>query len=52
MPGFCVVPAAVDDPLNTGEVGVQEHDASDPDKVGGMLTKAQVEAIVAYERSL
>ena len=52
MPGFCSVPAAVDDPLNTGEVAVIAHDATDPVKVGGMLTKAQVEAIVAYERSL
>ena len=27
-------------------------EASDPDKVGGMMTKEQVESIVAYERGL
>jgi mono/diheme cytochrome c family protein len=52
MPGFCSVPAAVNDPLVTGEVGVEDREATDPVKVGGMLTKEQVEAIVAYERSL
>ena len=52
MPGFCSVPAEVDDPGATGEVGVRERDATDPEKVGGMLTKEMVESIVAYERSL
>lgn len=50
MPGFCSTPEEkADNPL---EVGVNKKDASDPVKVGGMLTKQQVEAIVRYERSL
>jgi len=52
MPGFCSVPAKVNDPLNTGEVGVNPTEASDPDKVGGQMTKAQVESVVAFERGL
>jgi len=52
MPGFCVTPAEKNDPLATGEVGVEDKDTSDPAKVGGMLTQAQVAAIVEYERGL
>ncbi|MBV9952783.1 MAG: c-type cytochrome [Acidimicrobiia bacterium] len=52
MPGFCSVPAAVDDPTNTGEVGVVARDATDPIKVGGQMTHADVQKIVAYERTL
>jgi cytochrome c553 len=52
MPGFCQTPEVVANPLETGEVGVEDEEPSDPDKVGGMLTKEQVEAIVAYERQL
>ena len=52
MPGFCSVPARINDPLNTGEVGVNPTEASDPDKVGGQMTKAQVESVVAFERGL
>ena len=52
MPGFCQTTDEKDDPAATGEIGVTGQDASDPDKVGGMLSKQQVEAIVAYERSL
>jgi hypothetical protein len=52
MPGFCSVPATVDDPNTTGEVGVVAHDATDPIKVGGQMTHADVEKIVAYERGL
>jgi hypothetical protein len=42
----------VNNPLETGEVGVEAREATDPVKVGGMLTKNQVEAIVAFERGL
>jgi hypothetical protein len=52
MPGFCSVPAKVNDPLNTGEVGVIASDPSDPVKVGGMYTRDQVASIVAFERGL
>lgn len=52
MPGFCQVPAAVDNAAETGEVGVTAKDASDPDAVGGMLTKDDVEQIVRYARGL
>ena len=52
MPGFCSTPAEKADPTVNGEVGVQKKEASDPVKVGGMLTQKQVEAIVAYERGL
>ncbi len=52
MPGFCSTPEETADPAATGEVGVVERDPSDPEKVGGMLTKEQVEAIVDYERGL
>ena len=52
MPGFCSVPADVDDPNTTGEVGVDARDATDPIKVGGQMTHADVEKIVAYERGL
>ncbi len=52
MPGFCQVPAAVDNAAETGEVGVIAKDASDPDTVGGMLTKEDVEKIVRYVRGL
>jgi hypothetical protein len=52
MPGFCQTPEEVPDPLNTGEVGAVAKEPSDPDTTGGMLSKAQVEAIVRYERGL
>ncbi len=52
MPGFCQTPEVVANVLETGEVGVEDEEPSDPDTVGGMLTKEQVEAIVAYERQL
>jgi len=52
MPGFCQTPEAIDDALNTGEVGVEPQDPSDPDTVGGMLSKEDVEQIVRYVRGL
>ena len=52
MPGFCQVPAKVDNPQETGEVGVIESDPSDPDTVGGMYSKEDVEKIVRYVRGL
>lgn len=52
MPGFCQTPAAVDNALETGEVGVIPQDPSDPDTVGGMFSKEDVEKIVRYERGL
>ncbi len=52
MPGFCQTPAEVDNPLETGEVGVIPQDPSDPDTVGGMYTKEDVEKIVRYVRGL
>jgi mono/diheme cytochrome c family protein len=52
MPGFCQVPAKVNNPLETGEVGVIESDPSDPDTVGGMYSKEDVEKIVRYVRGL
>lgn len=52
MPGFCQVPAAIDNAAETGEVGVSAKEASDPDTVGGMLTKEDVEEIVRYVRGL
>lgn len=48
MPGFCVVPAI--EPVE-GEVGVKAHDAGTAEE-GGMYTKAQVQEIVEYVRSL
>jgi hypothetical protein len=52
MPGFCQTPAAVDDSLASGEVGVIPQDPSDPDTVGGMYSKEDVEKIVRYVRGL
>ncbi len=52
MPGFCQTPAAVDNPLESGEVGVIPQDPSDPDTVGGQYSKEDVEKIVRYERGL
>ena len=52
MPGFCSTPEEKADPTVNGEVGVKKQDASDPVKVGGMLSQKQVEDIVAYERGL
>lgn len=52
MPGFCQTPAEVDNALETGEVGVEPRDPSDPDTVGGMYSKEDVEKIVRYVRGL
>ncbi|MEJ7583830.1 MAG: cytochrome c [Acidimicrobiales bacterium] len=52
MPGFCQTPEEKVDPLVTGEVGVEKQTPSEPDKVGGMLTQDQVEAVIEYERGL
>ncbi|HXH57630.1 cytochrome c [Iamia sp.] len=52
MPGFCQTPAEVDNPLETSEVGVAPQEPSDPDTVGGMLSKEDVEKIVRYVRGL
>jgi len=52
MPGFCQTPEEKADALASGEVGVEKQTPSDAEKVGGMLTQAQVAEIVAYERGL
>lgn len=52
MPGFCQTPAEVDNVGETGEVGVEAREPSDPDAVGGMLSKDDVEQIVRYVRGL
>jgi mono/diheme cytochrome c family protein len=52
MPGFCQTPAEVDNVGETGEVGVEAREPSDPDTVGGMLSKEDVEEIVRYVRGL
>lgn len=52
MPGFCQTPAEVDNAAETGEVGVEAREPSDPDTVGGMLSKEDVEKIVRYVRGL
>lgn len=52
MPGFCQTPAEADNSPETGEVGVEAQDPSDPDTVGGMYTKEDVEKIVRYVRGL
>jgi mono/diheme cytochrome c family protein len=52
MPGFCQTPAEVDNVGETGEVGVAAREPSDPDTVGGMLSKEDVEEIVRYVRGL
>ncbi|HYI61068.1 MAG TPA: c-type cytochrome [Acidimicrobiales bacterium] len=52
MPGFCQTPAEVDNAAETGEVGVQAKEPSDPDTQGGMLSKDDVEKIVRYVRGL
>jgi mono/diheme cytochrome c family protein len=50
MPGFCITPELKLSATN-GEVGLQPEDAGLPED-GAMLTQAQVQAIVEYERSL
>jgi hypothetical protein len=52
MPGFCQVPAEPASSPETGEVGVEAHEASDPATEGGMYTLEQVEQIVRYVRGL
>jgi mono/diheme cytochrome c family protein len=52
MPGFCQTPAEVDNVGETGEVGVEAREPSDPNTVGGMLSKEDVEEIVRYVRGL
>ncbi len=48
MPGFGSTPAEENNPLETGEVGVEERAEGEE----GMLTREQIEAIVQYERGL
>lgn len=50
MPGYCITPEVKLNPDNL-EVGVSARDAGTPE-IGGMMTQAQVRAIVEYERSL
>lgn len=50
MPGFCVTPETKLNPENN-EVGITPKDTGLP-KDGAMLTQAQVQSIVEYERSL
>ncbi|QYG94818.1 cytochrome c [Iamia sp. SCSIO 61187] len=52
MPGFCQVPAEPQSSPETGEVGVEASEASDPDLDGGMYSKDDVEKIVRYVRGL
>lgn len=52
MPGFCQVPAEPQSSPETGEVGVEAKEPSDPDTVGGMYSKEDVEKIVRYVRGL
>lgn len=52
MPGFCQKPAEVSNAAETGEVGVDASDATDPATVGGMYTQDEVEEIVRYVRGL
>jgi mono/diheme cytochrome c family protein len=52
MPGFCQVPAEPQSSPETGEVGVEAKEATDPDAVGGMYSKEDVEKIVRYVRGL
>lgn len=52
MPGFCQVPAEPQSSPETGEVGVEAKEATDPDTVGGMYSKEYVEEIVRYVRGL
>jgi hypothetical protein len=52
MPGFCQVPAEVQSSVETGDVGFEAREASDPDTVGGMYSKEDVEKIVRYVRGL
>ena len=51
MPGFCQTPEIISESTHF-EVAVKTKEASNPDEVGGMLSKEQVEAIVEYERGL
>lgn len=52
MPGFCQVPAIVPNVLESGEVGVEAREASDPATEGGMYSREHVEQIVRYVRGL
>lgn len=52
MPGFCQSPAEAPNPGETGEVGVEAREPSDPATVGGMYTLEDVQEIVRYVRSL
>lgn len=52
MPGFCQKPAQESNAAATGEVGVEASEATDPDTVGGMYSKDEVEEIVRYVRGL
>jgi len=52
MPGFCQVPAEPQSSPETGEVGVEAKEPTDPDAVGGMYSKEDVEKIVRYVRGL
>ncbi|NLE18041.1 MAG: cytochrome c [Propioniciclava sp.] len=52
MPGFCQTPAEAPNPAETGEVGVEAREASDPATVGGMYSLEDVQEIVRYVRSL
>ncbi len=52
MPGFCQVPAEEQSSVETGDVGFEATEASDPDTVGGMYSKEDVEKIVRYVRGL
>lgn len=52
MPGFCQTPEEKADGSINLEVGVTKQTPSDAKKVGGMLTEAQVQAIIEYERGL
>ena len=52
MPGFCSVPAEPQSSPETGEVGVEAKEPTDPETVGGMYSKDDVEKIVRYVRGL
>lgn len=52
MPGFCQVPAEPQSSVETEDVGFEAREASDPDTVGGMYSKEDVEKIVRYVRGL
>lgn len=52
MPGFCQTPAEAPNAAETGEVGVEAREPSDPATVGGMYSLEDVEEIVRYVRGL